>query len=84
MADTKTADTLASVMGSLSLDDIAVDTEGRVRIAHPELAKRIADLKGASTLARAADSVNTGTCNNTACFAPGLDQLAKRGNPAVR
>jgi len=73
------ADTLASVMSSLSLDDIAVDAEGRVRIAHPELAKKIAELKGVSPAARSADSVNTGTCNNRGCFAPEMDELARRG-----
>ena len=45
--------------------------------------KRIADRKGAFDADALSDSVNTGTCNNTACFAPGLDQLTKV-NPATR
>lgn len=83
MADNQKS--LSSVMSELSLEDLHVDTEGRVVIAHPDVAKRISDLKGgASALKAAADSLNTGTCNNTACFAPGMDQLAKRGNPGLR
>lgn len=71
---------LSSAMAGVSLDDLSVDAQGKVQIANPAVAQRIAKLKGVKTAA--ADSLNTGTCNNTACFAPGLDQLAKRGNPA--
>lgn len=75
------ADDLATLFSGLKLDDIRVDSLGNIRIANRDLGKRIADRKGAFDADTLADSLNTGTCNNTACFAPGLEQI--RTNPAV-
>jgi hypothetical protein len=72
---------LASVLGELSLDDLKVDADGRVHIANQDLARKLADIKGGGGSRALSDSLNTGTCHNTACIAPGMDQLARRGNP---
>ena len=77
------ADDIATLFKGLTLDDVRVDSLGNIRIANREIGKRIADRKGAFDADALSDSVNTGTCNNTACFAPGLDQLTKV-NPATR
>jgi hypothetical protein len=75
---------LASVLSELSLEDLRVDADGRVHIANQDLARRLADIKGGGAGSRAlSDSLNTGTCHNTACIAPGMDQLARRGNPGA-
>jgi hypothetical protein len=75
---------LSSVLSGVSLADLQVDSDGKVRIANADLAKRISDLTGGPSARALSDSLNTGTCHNTACFAPGLDQLAARGNPGLR
>ncbi|WP_157043230.1 hypothetical protein [Rhodopseudomonas palustris] len=75
---------LSSVLSELSLSDLQVDSDGKVRIANPDVAKRVADLAGGPSGRALSDSLNTGTCHNTYCIAPGLDQLAARGNPALR
>ena len=68
---------MASVLSELALEDLTVDAEGRVQIANTDLARRIADIKGKSPMDNLADSLNTGTCNNTACAAPNFDQLRR-------
>jgi hypothetical protein len=77
-------ESLSSALSGLSLQDLSVDADGRVRIANPDIARKISDLTGGSAARALSDSLNTGTCHNTACFAPGLDQIAKRGNPGLR
>lgn len=69
--------TIASVLSELALEDLAVDAEGRVQIANTDLARRIADIKGKTPFDNVADSLNTGTCNNTGCAAPNFDQLRR-------
>lgn len=77
------ADDISSLFKSLTLNDVRVDTHGNIRIASKDLARKLADRKGGVDAEALSDSLNTGTCNNTACFAPGLDQLS-RVNPAAR
>jgi hypothetical protein len=73
------ADDIAKAFSGLSLKDIKVDSTGVIRIVNPNLASKIADMKGAFDVDALSDSLNTGTCNNTACLAPGLDRLARPG-----
>jgi hypothetical protein len=68
---------IASVLSELALEDLTVGADGRVQIANTDLAKRIADIKGTTASDSIADSLNTGTCNNTACAAPNFDQLRR-------
>lgn len=76
------ADDIATLFKGLTLDDVRVDSFGNIRISSRDIGKKIADRKGAFDTDALSDSLNTGTCNNTACFAPGIDQL--RTNPAAR
>lgn len=73
------ADDIAKAFAGLALKDIKVDSTGVIRIVNPDLASKLADMKGAFDADALADSLNTGTCNNTACMAPGLDRLSRIG-----
>jgi hypothetical protein len=70
---------MAAVLSELALEDLTVDQDGKVQIANADLARRIADIKGKSPFegGSVADSLNTGTCNNTACAAPAFDQMRR-------
>ncbi|MBO9425180.1 MAG: hypothetical protein ROO70_21415 [Labrenzia sp.] len=72
------SDDFAKVFSNLNLKDVRVDSMGNIRITNPDIAKQIADMKGAFDADALADSSNFGTCNNTACMAPAMDQLAQR------
>ena len=77
-------DSLSSALSGLSLQDLSVDADGKVRISNPDIARRITNLAGGPSGRALSDSLNTGTCHNTACIAPGIDQLARVSNPALR
>jgi hypothetical protein len=76
------AEDFSSFFKGISLADLRVDSLGNIRINNKELSKKLADRKGGFDASALSESVNTGTCNNTACFAPGLEDLAS--NPALR
>jgi hypothetical protein len=69
------ADSLSDLFKSLSINDVRVDAAGNIRIINGDIHRKIADLKGGFDEDAIADSVNTGTCINTACLVPGIDQL---------
>lgn len=72
------ADDLSKILANVDLKEVKVDSEGRIRIDNPDIAKKLAEMKGVLDMESVSDSLNTGTCNNTACFAPQLDELARR------
>lgn len=76
------AEDFSSLFRGLKLTDLRVDSLGNIRITNKELSKKLAQRKGGFDAGALSESVNTGTCNNTGCFAPGLEDLAS--NPAVR
>ncbi|MEA3001188.1 MAG: hypothetical protein QOK17_3021 [Sphingomonadales bacterium] len=76
------AEDFSSLFKGLTLADLRVDSLGNIRITNKDLSRKLAERKGGFDASALADSTNTGTCNNTGCFAPGLEDLAS--NPAVR
>lgn len=76
------AEEMHTLFKGLSLADLKVDSLGNIRINNKEIGRKIAERKGGFDARGLADSLNTGTCNNTGCFAPDMQDLAS--NPALR
>ncbi|MEA3001187.1 MAG: hypothetical protein QOK17_3020 [Sphingomonadales bacterium] len=76
------AEDFSTLFKGLSLADLRVDSLGNIRITNKDLSRKLAERKGGFDAQALADSLNTGTCNNKGCFAPGFDELVS--NPAAR